>query len=101
MGGLNLWLLQATLVAAAIVMMLSLYLGFKYPSGWKAWPHDIQTTSRYAVSGILFLMILGLIYWITRYWDYPAGGKAMTYIAFFALGILFVLGIIFPNGRSI
>jgi len=94
-------LVDATLVIAAIVVLLVLYLGLKYPRGWKEWPHDIATTWRYLLSGALFLVIIGLIYWVTRYWDYPVGGRGLTYVAFATFAILFVLGIIFPRGRSI
>ena len=100
MGGVS-SLLTVSLVAAAIVVILAIYLGFKYPKGWWEWPHDKATTFRYVISGILFLLILGLLYWITRYWDYPMGGKAFAYIAYITLFVLFVLGIIFPKGRSI
>jgi len=94
-------IMTATLVAAAIVIILVLYFGFKYPKGWAQWPHDKPTTYRYVISGVLFLLILGLIYWITRYWDYPMGGKAMAYVAFISFPILFILGLIFPKGRPL
>ena len=93
-------LLVATIVAAVIVLIVAVYMGFKYPSGWAEWPHDHVTTIRYAISGVLFLLILGLIYWVTRYWDYPVGGKALAYIAFGSMVVLFVLGLIYPSGGS-
>jgi hypothetical protein len=93
------FLLVASIVAAVVVLALAVYLGFKYPSGWSDWPHDRVTTVRYAISGILFLLMIGLIYWVTRYWDYPIGGKALAYIAFGTICILFVLGILNPVGR--
>jgi hypothetical protein len=91
-------LLVATIVVSIVVLFIALYLGFKYPTGWIEWPHDAVTTVRYAVSGLLFLLILGLIYWITRYWDYPVGGKALAYMAFLSMFVLFVLGLIYPSG---
>jgi multisubunit Na+/H+ antiporter MnhB subunit len=100
MGGMN-SLLTVSLVVTVIVVILALYLGLKYPKGWSEWPHDMVTTYRYFVSGTLFMLILGLIYWVTRYWDYPIGGKAMVYVAFIAFIVLFVLGLIFPKGRPL
>jgi hypothetical protein len=93
-------LLTATLVAAAIVVLVVLYLGYKYPKGWSDWPHDRTTTYRYVISAVLFLLILGLIYWVTRIWDYPTGARGLAYIAFIAIGILFVLGMVFPKGMQ-
>jgi hypothetical protein len=48
----------------------------------------------------MFFLILGLIYWITQYWDYPVSGKALVYIAFLAFPILMTLGFIFPKGKK-
>ncbi len=90
----------ASIVIVVIAAIILLYLGLKYPQGRTDWPHDGYKTFRFIISGILFLIILGLIYWITRYWDYPLSGKGLVYVAFFALFVLFILGIIFPKGRK-
>jgi len=74
-------------------------LGFKYPRGRQDWPHDLERSIRYVTTGILFLIILGLIYWITRYWDYPVGGKLFVYMALIAFPVLLVLGLLFPRGK--
>ncbi len=93
--------LDATLVIAAIAAILLFFLGMKYPKGGKDWPFDRPTTFRYLISGIIFFLIMGLIYWVTRYWDYPLSGKGLVYVSFLALGILFILGIIFPKGKEV
>jgi hypothetical protein len=92
--------LTATLVIAAITGLLLFFLGMKYPLGGRDWPFDRPTTIRYVISGTLFFVILGLVYWVTRYWDYPLSGKGLAYVAFIGMAILFILGIIFPKGKE-
>jgi len=89
-----------SLVIVVIGAILLGYLGFKYPRGRYDWPYEKERTFRYIVSGVLFLIIMGLIYWITRYWDYPLSGKGVFYIALIIIPILIVLGLIFPNGKQ-
>lgn len=84
---------------AAVAALVLLFLGFRYPRGRKDWPHSLERSVRYVVTGILFLIILGLIYWITRYWDYPVGGELFVYLALIAFPILLVLGFLFPKGK--
>jgi hypothetical protein len=60
----------------------------------------VPRTFRLITTGIMFFLILGLIYWITQYWDYPVSGKALVYIAFLAFPILMTLGFIFPKGKK-
>lgn len=88
-----------SLVIVAVSALLLIFLGFKYPRGKRDWPHDRERTFRYVISGIIFIVIMGLIFWITRYWDYPVSGKAVVYVAAFALPVLFILGLIWPRGR--
>lgn len=76
------------------------FLGMKYPRGQKDWPFDGPKTFRLITTGILFFLILGLIYWITQYWDYPVSGKAVVYLAFMIFPILVVLGFVFPKGKK-
>lgn len=92
--------LTATLVIAALTVLLLFFLGMKYPKGGRDWPLDRPTTIRYVISGFLFFVILGLIYWVTRYWDYPLSGKGLAYVAFIGIAVLFVLGFIFPKGKE-
>ncbi|MEA3559554.1 MAG: hypothetical protein U9R75_09905 [Candidatus Thermoplasmatota archaeon] len=94
------FIVTATLVLFVLSILILGYLGMKYPRGRKDWPHDRERTYRYVITGILFVMIFGLIYWVTRYWDYPASGKAIVYIAFIVFPVLVVLGFIFPTGKS-
>lgn len=93
-------LVTASLVLVVIGILILGYLGMRYPRGGKDWPHDKAKTYRYVVTGILFFLILGLIYWITQYWDYPASGKAIVYIAFIVFPVLLVLGFVFPRGKK-
>ncbi len=94
------FLISASLVIVAIAALVLGFLGMKYPLGRKDWPHDREKTFRYLISGILFFIIMGLIYWITRYWDYPMSGKGLFYLAMIIIPILIVLGLIFPKGKS-
>ena len=87
------------MVIAVISAIILIFLGFKYPRGGWDWPHDRAKTFRMIISGILFFIIMGLIYWITRYWDYPVSGKGVVYLSLIVFLILFVLGIVFPRGR--
>lgn len=96
---MNLFIVVASIVIIVIAVVILLFLGFKFPRGRADWPYDRSETTRYVITGILFLMILGLIYWITRYWDYPVGGKALAYVSFIGIIVLFVLGLLFPSGR--
>jgi hypothetical protein len=88
------------LVLVVIGALVLGFLGMKYPRGRKDWPFDGPRTFRLITTGILFFLILGLIYWITQYWDYPVSGKAIVYIAFITFPILAVLGFIFPKGKK-
>jgi len=92
--------LEVTLVLAAIGALMLFFLGMKYPLGGREWPFDRPTTIRYVISGLLFFIILGLIYWVTRYWDYPLSGKGLAYVAFIGIAVLFILGFIFPKGKE-
>jgi multisubunit Na+/H+ antiporter MnhB subunit len=94
------FLITASLVIVAIAGLILLFLGMKYPLGKKDWPFDKERTFRYIISGILFFIIMGLIYWITRYWDYPLSGKGLFYVSMILIPILIVLGLIFPKGRK-
>ena len=94
------FVVTATLVLVVLGILVLGYLGMKYPRGRKDWPHDREKTYRYVITGILFVMILGLIYWVTRYWDYPASGKSLVYIAIIVFPVLIVLGFIFPTGKK-
>jgi hypothetical protein len=76
------------------------YLGLKFPRGRYDWPYERERTFGYIVSGVLFLIIMGLIYWITRYWDYPLSGKGVFYLALIIIPILIVLGLVFPGGKQ-
>jgi len=93
------FLITASLVIVAIAGLILLFLGMKFPLGKKDWPYNKERTFRYIVSGIIFLIIMGLIYWITRYWDYPLSGKGLFYVAMIIIPILIVLGLIFPKGK--
>jgi hypothetical protein len=94
------FIVTASLVLVVIGALVLGYLGMKYPRGSKDWPHDGAKTFRYVITGILFFIILGLIYWITQYWDYPVSGKAIVYLAAIALPVLVVLGFVFPKGKK-
>ena len=94
------FLVTASIVLVMVGALVLGYLGMKYPRGRRDWPHDGPRTLRYVISGVLFFLILGLIYWITQYWDYPVSGKALVYIAFMAFPILVVLGFVFPRGKK-
>lgn len=94
------FLITASLVIAAIAAIVLIYLGMKYPLGRKDWPHEKERTLRYIISGILFFIIMGLIYWVTRYWDYPLSAKGVFYLALIIIPILIVLGLIFPRGKQ-
>jgi peptidoglycan/LPS O-acetylase OafA/YrhL len=89
----------ASLILVVIGVLVLGFLGMKYPMGRKDWPFDGPRTFRLITTGIMFFLILGLIYWITQYWDYPVSGKALVYIAFICFPILMVLGFIFPEGK--
>jgi len=93
------FIITASLVIAAVAAIILIYLGMKFPRGRDDWPYDRERTFRYIISGTLFLMIMGLIYWITRYWDYPFSGKGVYYLALIILLILVVLGLVFPEGK--
>ena len=92
-------MVTVSLVVVVIAGVLLVFLGMKYPRGKVDWPHDRERTVRYVISGILFFIILGLIYWVTRYWDYPLSGEGLAYLSLIGLGILLVLGFFFPKGR--
>jgi hypothetical protein len=94
------FIIDASLVLVVVSLLIMFYLGMKYPKGRNDWPHDRERTFRYIVSGILFFMIMGLIYWITRYWDYPLSGKGVFYLAMIIIPILIILGLVFPRGKS-
>ncbi|MBN1391015.1 MAG: hypothetical protein JXA22_10290 [Candidatus Thermoplasmatota archaeon] len=93
-------LVTGSIVIAVIGLLLLCYLGMKYPRGRRDWPHDGPRTLSYIISGILFFIIMGSIYWVTQYWDYPASGKGVVYLAFLALPVLVVLGFVFPKGKK-
>ncbi len=93
-------LITGSLVIAVIAALILGYLGMKYPRGGKDWPYERERTFRYIISGVLFLIIMGLIYWITRYWDYPLSGKGVFYLALVMIPILIVLGLVFPKGKQ-
>ena len=92
-------LVIASLVLVVIGALVLGFLGMKYPKGRKDWPFDGPKTFRLITTGILFFLILGLVYWVTQYWDYPVSGKAIFFIALIVFPILFVLGFIFPKGK--
>ncbi|MFW3146018.1 MAG: hypothetical protein ACMUIE_04320 [Thermoplasmatota archaeon] len=93
-------LVTASLVLVIIAILVLGFLGMKFPRGRKDWPHDRERTFRYVITGILFFLILGLIYWVTRYWDYPVSAKAVVYLAFIAFPVLLALGFVFPKGKK-
>ncbi len=92
-------LVTASIVLVLIGALILGYLGMKYPRGRKDWPHDGPKTFRLVTTTILFFIIMGLVFWITRYWDYPVSGKGIVYLSLIVFLILFVLGIVFPKGR--
>mgnify|MGYP006310454149 CR=1 FL=1 len=94
------FIMTASLVLAAVAAIVLFFLGMKYPRGRKDWPHDRERTFRYIMSGALFFIILGLIYWVTRYWDYPLSAEGVFYLSLVLFTILVVLGLIFPKGRK-
>jgi MFS family permease len=89
-----------SLVIVAVAALILGYLGMRYPRGRKDWPHERERTFRYIISGILFFIIMGLIYWITRYWDYPLSGEGVFYLALIIIPILLILGLVFPKGKQ-
>jgi len=93
------FVVTASIVLVVIGILVLGFLGMKYPRGRKDWPFDSSKTFRLITTGILFFLILGLVYWVTQFWDYPVSGKALVYLAFIAFPVLVVLGFIFPKGK--
>jgi len=89
-----------SLVLVVIGAFVLGFLGMKYPRGKKDWPFDGPRTFRLVTTGMLFFLILGLVYWVTQYWDYPVNAEGVAYIALIALPVLIVLGFIFPTGKK-
>ncbi len=93
-------LITGSLVIVVVAALILGYLGMKYPRGKKDWPYERERTFQYIISGVIFFIIMGLIYWITRYWDYPLSGKGVFYLALLIIPFLLVLGLVFPKGKQ-
>lgn len=81
-----------------VIVLFMLYVAFRHPHGRADWPIDLKGSLYFLVTTILLLLMIYVMYLASASISIPQISTTIMWLGAVIIGILVILGIIFPRG---